>query len=131
MGQVVQSKGHEEISCKFAREILVSYDYDQEQIDIISDIIMATQLPPNPQNKLQRIICDADLDYLGRTDFIPVSDTLFKELQDQNIIDDINKWNKMQVSFISGHQYFTEFAKNNREVNKQNQIERLRTLIVE
>lgn len=131
MGQIVQSKGHEEISCNFAREILPQYFYDQQQIDTICEIIMATQLPPRPQNLLQRIICDADLDYLGRSDFIPVSDTLFKELSEQNIITDKNKWNQLQVNFISGHQYFTDFAKNNREVNKQNQIERLKKLIVE
>lgn len=129
MGQIVQSKGHEEISCKFAREILPQYHYTSEQIDIICEIIMATQLPPKPQNLLQRIICDADLDYLGRTDFIPVSDTLYKELSVQNIITDKDTWNKLQVSFISNHQYFTEFAKNNREVNKQNQIERLKKLL--
>jgi hypothetical protein len=37
----------------------------------------------------------------------------------------------MQVKFISGHQYFTETARNLREVNKQLQIERIRNLIVE
>jgi len=129
MGQVVQSKGHEEISCKYAHEILPQYNYSEVQINTICNIIMATQLPPNPQSKLERIICDADLDYLGRTDFIPVSDTLYKELSEQNIITDKNTWNKLQVSFISNHQYFTDFAKNNREVNKQNQIERLKNLL--
>lgn len=129
MGQIVQSKGHEEISCKFAREILPQYHYSDEQISIICEIIMATMLPPNPQNLLQRIICDADLDYLGRADFIPVSDTLYKELSEQNIITDKDTWNKLQVSFISNHQYFTDFGKNSREVNKQNQIERLKKLL--
>lgn len=131
MGQVVQSKGHEEISCKFAQEILPRNNYSQHQIDEICSIIMATQLPPNPETLLQKIICDADLDYLGRTDFIPVSDTLYKELNEQNIINNINDWNKLQVNFISGHQYFTEFAQNNREVNKQNQIERLKKMIIQ
>lgn len=131
MGQVVQSKGHEEISCNFAREILPKWGYTNAQIDLICSIIMATQLPPNPQTLLERIICDADLDYLGRTDFIPVSDTLFKELSEQNIITDKNEWNKLQVKFISNHQYFTDFALNNREVNKQKQIERIKQLIEE
>lgn len=129
MGQIVQSNGHEEISCKFAHDILPKYNYDQDQIELICEVIMATKLPPNPQTLLQKIICDADLDYLGRTDFIPVSDTLYKELHEQNIIDNINDWNKLQVSFISNHQYFTEFARNNREVNKQKQIDRLKKLI--
>ena len=131
MGQIVQSKGHEEISCKFAREILPKYQYSKEHIDAICELIMATELPPKPKNLLETIMCDSDLDYLGRTDFIPVSDTLYDELHHQNIITNKNDWNKIQIKFITNHQYFTNFAKNNREVNKQNQIERLKQLIIE
>ena len=74
-------------------------------------------------------MCDADLDYLGRSDFIPVSNTLYKELKEQNKIEDINEWNKMQLKFISKHNYFTETALSLREVNKQKQIERIKELI--
>lgn len=131
MGQIVQSKGHEAISCKFAREILPKYEYPNHYIEAICDLIMATELPPHPKTLLEKIMCDSDLDYLGRTDFIPVSDTLYDELSFQNIISNKNDWNKLQVKFISSHSYFTNFAKNNREVNKQNQIARLKELIVE
>lgn len=131
MGQIVQSKGHENISCDYAREILPRYCYSQEQIDKICTLIMATQLPPKPSTLLECIMCDADLDYLGRSDFIPVSDTLYDELHVQNIVTDKNTWNKQQIKFISNHTYFTNFAKNNREVNKQKQIKRLQSLIKE
>jgi hypothetical protein len=91
---------------------------------------MATKMPPQPQNLLQEIICDSDLDYLGRSDFIPVSNTLYRELKEQNIIEELNEWNKLQLKFISGHQYFTQTARSLREVNKQKQIERISELIV-
>jgi len=39
------------------------------------------QATPRPANLLEEIICDSDLDYLGRSDFIPVSNTLFEELK--------------------------------------------------
>jgi len=78
---------------------------------------------------LQNIICDADLDYLGRSDFIPVSNMLYKELHEQNLIGSINDWNKLQVKFLSIHQYFTETGNKLREVNKQTQIERLKSEI--
>lgn len=130
-GQTVQSKGHELISAQIAEEILPKFNYTKEQIDVICDIIKATELPPKPQTLLQRIICDADLDYLGRSDFIPVSNMLYKELHEQNLIGSIDEWNKLQLKFLSSHQYFTETANKLREVNKQTQIERLKQLIQE
>jgi adenylate cyclase len=101
----------------------------QEQIEKINNLIMATRMPPKPTNLLEKIICDSDLDYLGRSDFIPVSNNLFEELKEQNKIGSLSDWNKLQIKFISGHQYFTETARNLREVNKQRQIERIKQLV--
>ncbi len=131
VGHTVQYDNHEYYGTVIAREMLPKYGYSQEQIDRICEIIMATQLPPKPNNLLEEIICDADLDYLGRTDFIPVSNTLYKELHEQNKIGSLNDWNKLQVKFISAHQYFTKTARSLREVNKQKQIERISRLITD
>ncbi|MFO7756652.1 MAG: adenylate/guanylate cyclase domain-containing protein [Bacteroidales bacterium] len=128
-GHTIEYDNHEYHGTQMAREILPEFNYSPGQIDTICDIIMATKLPPQPKNLLEEIICDADLDYLGRSDFIPVSNTLYDELKAQNKIGSFNDWNKLQVKFISGHQYFTKTARSLREVNKQKQIERIQGLI--
>lgn len=130
-GQVVGALDHEERSCEIAEEVLPKFDYDKEQIEIIKGIIMATKLPPQPKTLLEQIIADADLDYLGRRDMVPVSDTLYQELKVQGIIGSFNDWNKLQVKFLSAHQYFTETARNMRTVNKKEQIERIKELITD
>lgn len=128
-GHTVAYDNHEYHGTQIAREILPGYNYTPEQIDMICSIIMATKLPPKPTNLLEAIICDSDLDYLGRSDFIPVSNTLFEELKAQHKMESLNEWNKLQVKFISGHQYFTKTARRLREVNKQLQIKRIQSLI--
>lgn len=125
-------KDHEEAGAEIAREILPKFDYNQEQIDLICNLIMKTKLPPKPVTLLEQIICDADLDYLGRADFIPVSGNLYRELRERGAIaDNIDEWNKMQIKFIEGHQYFTNSAKQMRDVNKNNQLEAIRRLVEE
>jgi class 3 adenylate cyclase len=128
-GHTVAYDNHEYYGTLMAKEMLPKYGYTQEQINRICEVIMATKLPPQPRNLLEEIICDSDLDYLGRSDFIPVSNTLYEELKAQNKIGALNDWNKIQVKFISGHQYFTKTARSLREVNKQLQIERIQNLI--
>ncbi len=130
-GHTIGYDKHEDFGCDMAREFLPNYGYTEEQIEKICEIIMSTQMPPQPKDLLQRIICDADLDYLGRSDMIPVSNTLYKELKEQDKIGALNDWNKLQVKFISIHQYFTQTARSLREVNKQKQIERIQKLITE
>jgi class 3 adenylate cyclase len=130
-GHIVAYDNHEYFGTQIAREMLPEYNYSSEQIDRICSIIMSTKLPPKPTNLLENIICDSDLDYLGRSDFVPVSNTLYEELKAQNKMGSLNDWNKMQVKFISGHQYFTKTARSLREVNKQQQIERIQSQISE
>lgn len=129
-GHVIGYDDHEYHSTVLAKQYLPKFKYKGEEISRICDLIMATKLPPTPKNRLEEIMCDSDLDYLGRSDMIPVSGNLFKELKKQSKIDNLNDWNKLQLKFISGHQYFTGTARNLREVNKQKQIERIKSLIV-
>jgi len=122
-------KDHELLGIQRTKEILPRYNYSNEQITKICDLIFATRMPPEPKNKLEEIICDADLDYLGRVDFVPVSNTLFKELVENEAIENnIQKWNNVQIDFISKHQYFTQSAKKLRDVNKHKQLENIRNL---
>jgi adenylate cyclase len=130
-GHTVSYDNHEYNGTVLAREMLPGYNYSPEQIERICSIIMSTKLPPKPKDLLESIICDSDLDYLGRSDFIPVSNTLYEELKEMNKMGSLNEWNKLQVKFISGHQYFTKTARSLREVNKQLQIERIQSLISE
>jgi hypothetical protein len=130
-GHTISYDNHEYFSCLVAREFLPDYYYTSNQIETICELIMATKLPPKPSHILEQIMCDADLDYLGRSDMIPVSNTLFMELKERSKIKSLNDWNALQIKFITGHQYFTETARNLREVNKQMQIERIKSLVPE
>ncbi len=130
-GHIKGYDNHEHLGCLMAREYLPGYNFSPHQIERICELIMATRMPPEPGNLLEKIMCDSDLDYLGRSDFIPVSNNLYEELRVQNKIGSLNDWNKLQIKFISKHQYFTRTAQNLREVNKQKQIERIKGIIGE
>ena len=109
-GFIERAKEHEKLSCKIARQYLPQYNYNPIQIDKICGMIMATKLPQTPLNILEEIICDADLDYLGRDDFFTIGDRLFTELSMYGIINNENDWNKLQISFLEKHHYFTKTA---------------------
>ena len=128
-GFMIGYDDHELLGMKLARETLPQYKYTPDQIKAVCDLIYATKFPPQPKNLLEQIICDADLDYLGRHDFIPNSQNLFRELYERNKIKTMEEWNKMQIKFLEGHQFYTESARKLRDVNKNKQLEELRKMI--
>ena len=82
-----------------------------------------------PQRFRRILITYADLDYLGRPDFIPISQNLFRELFERGKIDSIEQWNRMQYKFITEHHYFTETAKRSGEPGKKQVLKELKELI--
>nr|WP_319399714.1 adenylate/guanylate cyclase domain-containing protein [uncultured Carboxylicivirga sp.] len=128
-GHTRSYKDHELHGTHIAREILGNYNYPEDLIEKVCDLIMSTQFPPAPKNLMEQVICDSDLDYLGRSDFIPVSNNLYRELKERDMIGTLDEWNQMQLKFITKHQYFTETARSLREVKKQKQIDRLEELL--
>ncbi len=110
---------HEAEGCLIAAEILPEFGYSPAQIDRICQMIRATCLPQSPANHLSQILCDADLDYLGRSDYEPISHTLFIEWVAFGRLPDVTRWLPIQQGFLQQHQYFTITNGQLREAKKQ------------
>ena len=122
---------HEQLGCALAEQTLPGFGYSNEHISAICGMIMATKIPQSPSNHLEEILCDADLDYLGRNDFSRIANTLFRELQTLGIVDDPNAWNRIQINFLRSHHFFTATTIARRNASKQCHLEALEKKIEE
>jgi uncharacterized protein len=93
-------------------------------------MIRATKVPQQPNNLLEEIICDADLDYLGRDDFFKTGEGLYSEFLEQKIVSDELSWNQLQVRFLENHHYFTPTSINRRQKEKQKNLEAIKAKIM-
>jgi len=124
-GYIKMYGNHEEQSCLLARKYLPEYGYSAIDIDLICGMIMATKIPQMPKTKLEEIIADADLEYLGTEYFEVKAESLFHEMQSMNPTLTPAKWTQMQISFIRNHHYYTRYCKENKEPVKQFLLDKL------
>ena len=117
---------HEEHSCRIAEEWLPQFNYTEGSIKKICGLIRATKIPQSPQTPLEEILCDADLDYLGRDDFYTIGQTLFQEMKTLQLIDTEDNWNAMQVRFLENHHYFTATNQKERAAIQEKHLQELR-----
>lgn len=113
---------HEEKGCQIAKRVLPGFGFTEAEIEKVCAMIMRTKIPQIAFNKLEEIICDADLDYLGTDDFLAIGDQLYREFMHYGIVKDQQDWNKLQMKFLVAHQYFTDYAKKFREEKKQKNL---------
>jgi HD superfamily phosphodiesterase len=103
--------GHEDKSAEYANIFLTKENYPSKKIEKVVNCIKATRIPQNPKNKLEEIICDADLQHLGMTDLEERGKILRKEIEIKGIkkLDDID-WLKSSIEFLTTHKFFTNYA---------------------
>jgi len=114
VGYLETCDGHEEISIKYAKEFLEKENYSQENINKITQCILATKLPHEPKNILDEILCDADIHHISKKKFFEKSDLLRLEIEkrENRKLDDI-EWLNKNIQFFSEHRFFTNYTKIN------------------
>jgi len=126
IGYLVKAENHELNSVDVFQEHALSYTLDETSLNTIKELILATKVPQAPQNHLQSIICDADLDYIGRRDFSVLAEFLYLELLCQKRVANRDEWNQMQLLFLETHRFHTQYASENRAERKLKNIMELK-----
>ena len=129
IGFLVSYNYHESKSVDIVKEVLPTYQYNSAQIDAIVQLIEVTRPEVKPANKLEYIMKDADLDYLGRSDFMKISEKLYKELIEFDKEVTQIEWLKKQYGFLLKHQYYTATAKQIRQINKEKHLEKIKEML--
>ncbi len=129
-GFIVQGKDHEHFGCELVKKILPEFNYNGDQIKKICGMIIATRIPQMPCNLLEQILCDADLDYIGRDDYWKISNYLFKEINESAQLLEID-WLKIQIEFLDQHHFFTATAINERKEKKAIYIQKLKEILIQ
>jgi len=127
IGFTVSHQNHEQNSTELAISLMTQYGFSAAQISTIKGLILATRIPQTPQKFLEKLLCDADLDYLGRDDYYEISNKLYQELKTFKLISNKEEWKQQQISFLKAHTYHTKFARKHRQPEKENRIKELET----
>lgn len=127
-GFLFEYQENEPLAVKLIREILPSFGYNKKQMQAVGDVILSTQLKARPNTLLQKIMSDADYDYLGREDNFKIADSLNKELKANGFTFNEEEWNNMQIKFLNKHEYHTDSSIQLRREKKWDYLRHLKTL---
>lgn len=124
-GMLDTYRHHEEVSARFAESAMRSLGFGDEEIARVRGMILATHLPQAPRDPAECVLADADLDILGRADFLDVNRRLREELARMGTTFSDAEWYTQQAAFLRDHSYFTDSAKAMRDEGKRANLARL------
>jgi predicted metal-dependent HD superfamily phosphohydrolase len=125
-GYIREYDKNEPIAARMAGRILKLIGYKLDEIKKIQKMILSTDLEREPQSHIEKILCDADLDHLGRADFFELDAKIRQGRRARGIdVSDDAKWYRGTLEILKTHRYYTDSQKQRREKKKQENIQRL------
>lgn len=123
----IRAYGHNEpIAARMAGRILGLIGYRADEIATVKKMILATDLRRGPRNHLERILCDADLDNLGRQDFFELDNLLREGRRVRGVdVSDDAEWYRGTLDIMKKHPYHTETQKKLRGPGRRKNLARL------
>lgn len=122
IGFIKGANNHEKSGVSIAKEYLKN-KITPEEFDIVEQLILSTKIDAKPTNKLERIIKDADCSHLASKSFNQTSALLKEELLLTEVADYSDlEWKRVNVKFLTNHQYYTNYAIENWQEKKQSNL---------
>ena len=97
----------EDIAC----ETMPLFQYTQQQIDRVCQLMKATHYESVPNGIMEEIMHDANMMYFGRADYISRMMCLFREQEEHGIHVKKATWLHYQINRLNNHQFYTRAAK--------------------
>tara|TARA_B100002051_G_scaffold274325_2_gene315190 strand:- start:629 stop:1237 length:609 start_codon:yes stop_codon:yes gene_type:complete len=120
-GFIKSHVNHEEIGAELAESILKNHNYNNNEISSVQSLILVTKAISIPNNNLESIIRDSDLEYLGSNDFQKISEYLREEWLLCGVVSNDKEFYKLQFDFLINHQFHTDFMrKNGKKLKEKN-----------
>lgn len=127
LGYTQGCEKHELNSAKMARAFLEGHSIPESSIRKIEGCIMATEMPQNPTNLLEQVICDADMMHLADHDYFNKAALLHREIEKTKVCKITEQeWLRMNQDFLDKHCFFTEYAKKNYESAVKENLKKVR-----
>ena len=128
LGYIRSTENHEAIGIEIMQMHLPEYGFGDMELAEIASVIEATRMPQTPANSLGELLADADLDSLGRDDFLQTSYALWLEQENLGRGCSWDDWLPRQIRFLETHRYFTAVARQLRDAGKQRNLALLRSM---
>ena len=106
---------------KRAGEILTVFGFGHEALEAIT-VLLSSPFSPDQESMAGKVLHDALCDYIGRVDFITMTDRLYREEKAYGKITDPKRWFHEMASRLSENQFLTATAKRLRSVSREEQL---------
>ena len=121
-GYLTAPEANEALALPYIKKFAADGAIDDRVVERAHELILETVYPYCPITPAGELLCDADIEYIGRDCFMERAGMFRRELQLQGLeYDDVTWWN-MEMDFLLRNKFFTPVCRQLREAGRQKNI---------
>jgi adenylate cyclase len=119
-GYIMEYDNAAEEACNLIDGILPKYGFSPSDADR-TKLLVLNSFNGKGETLADSILNDSKFDYLGRIDYVKLTDKLLREETEYGKVTDLNGWIKRQKQTLTEHEFITRTAKLLRSVSPEDQ----------
>lgn len=120
-GFITNYENPAEQSVNIVEKVLPEYGFTKENTEAVKSLIR-NSFAGRSESLADDILHDARYDYLGRVDYLKLTDKLLRELSEYGMQEERTKWISGQKEFLQNHQFRTSTSRLLRSVRLEDQV---------
>lgn len=128
-GYLEASDNNESLALPYLNEFASACGIDRKLIEHAGTLIMETSFPYCPRSAAGKLLCDADIEYIGRSVFFRQAELFRLELTLQGKSFTDLEWWQYELDFLMQNDFYTPICRRNRDAGKLENTELVRQRI--
>ena len=129
-GYLERSFDNEKLALPYIQDFGRQFGIAESILLAANDMILETTFPYQPSSAAGKLLCDADIEYIGRECFIEQAELFRKELSSDNIVYTERDWWSFELKFLQENTFFTPIVQSLRNAGRLRNLEKVRQLLL-
>lgn len=125
-GYLIRSNENEALAWEYIQEFGSRSNIDRKYLLAAHELILETVYPYKPQTPAGEILCDADIEYIGREGFVEKALLFRRELASEGTVFSDQQWWILELDFLKENTFFSSICKKMRTPGRLSNLEKAR-----
>ncbi len=128
-GYLESAFDNEGLALPFMMEFCKKYGVEEKVSHRAGELIMETAFPYHPVSAAGELLCDADIEYIGRVCFFEKAGLFRQEMSALNHIYSDQQWWKLELDFLQNNQFFSTVCREKRSAGRLANIAKVKAIL--
>ena len=129
-GYLESSSDNEKLALPYIEDFGRRWNIAGDILRAAYNMVLETVFPYQPASLAGQILCDADVEYIGRDSFLKKAELFRRDLAGEGMVFTEREWWKFELNFLQSNMFFSPACRSLRDAGRLRNLEKVEALLL-